>query len=538
MDQEMVSKAFADMLLQQITALQNTIASLQSTIEKLNAAIEEKNQIILNQNRNRFGQKSEQTVYVLRPDGQISLFDPPEGISDEAPQEAQTSSAKPAEEKQISVSAHTRKPKRTMEDLISDLPTEEVLCDLPENERVNAQGEQLKCIGREFVRTEICKKKAEVTVKKIYRLTYVDPRTEAETGYADIRKAPTPAPLLQHSYASASVVTDVMIRKYIEAMPLYRQEQSWQREFHLNLKRGTMANWVILTADQYLRIFWEKFLTELLSQNVIHADETVLQVLKEPERKPTEESRMWVYASAKRAAHQIRLFRYEASRAGACAESMLKGFHGVLVADGYSGYNLVSDVTRAGCWAHMRRKWHEAMPKNATPANSKAAVGFQFCTRLFEAERELEQLPTEERLHARQGTPRKIVEDYYAWLDTLFNPTGKLRTAVIYARKQKPYLCAFLEHGEIEISNNQVENAIRPLVVGRKNWLFSATPEGAEASAIAYSFMETAKANGLNVEEYLLHVLTVLPDRFAKNPNVDVEDLMPWTVEMQKRFQG
>ena len=204
-------------------------------------------------------------------------------------------------------------------------------------------------------------------------MTYADPRAENETGYADIRKAP----LLLHSYASASVVTDVMIRKYADAMPLYRQEQMWKREFNVQLKRGTMANWMILTTDLYLKRFWELLRDELLGQAVIHADETVLQVLKEKDRKPTDQSRMWVYASAKRAEHQIRLFRYEGSRAGACAEEMLKGFSGVLVADGYSGYNVLGHVTRAGCCAHMRRKWFEAMPKGATIENSKAAIGYE-----------------------------------------------------------------------------------------------------------------------------------------------------------------
>ncbi len=196
-------------------------------------------------------------------------------------------------------------------------------------------------------------------------------------------------------------------------------------------------------------------------------------LLKEKNRKPTDESRMWVYASSKRAAHQIRLFRYDGSRAGACAEQMLKGFSGVLVADGYSGYNLVGNVVRAGYWAHMRRKWVEAMPKGATMENSKAAVGYDFCNRLFETERELEKSSNEDRQLQRHLRSKPIVEEYYAWLDTLFQPSGKLKQAVTYAVNQKPYLCAFLGHGGIEISNNQVENTIRPLVVGRNYALMS-----------------------------------------------------------------
>lgn len=137
----------------------------------------------------------------------------------------------------------------------------------------------------------------------------------------------------------------------------------------------------------------------------------------------------------------------------------------------------------------------------------------------------------------RSGRSKPIVDEYFAWLDTaFFRPSGNLKKAVTYAVNQKPYLCAFLEHGEIEISNNQVENAIRPLVVGRKNWLFSDTPEGAEASAIVYSLIETAKANGLIVERYLLHILTVLPERFACDPKAAIDDLLPWSPEMKTLF--
>lgn len=527
----MDQQATIDLLLQQNAMLQNTISSLQATVERLTAVIEEKNQIILNQNRARFGQRSEKRNYVLT-DGQMSVFE----ITGDRLTEQQEESKSEAAEATISIPAHTRKPKRKLEELCAGLPVEEVVCDLPENERFNAQGEPLRQIGKEYVRTELCREKAKVWVKKYYSVTYADPRAERETGYADIRKAPTPAPLLQHSYVSAFVAADVMIRKYADAMLLYRQEQAWKSEHNVHLKRETMANWMVLTADIYLKPFWNMFREELLLQPVVHVDETVLQVLKEKNRKPTEESRMWVYASSKRAAHQIRLFRYEGSRAGACAEQMLKGFSGVLVADGDSGYNLVGNVVRAGCWAHMRRKWLEAMPKGATMENSKAAVGYDFCNRLFKIERELEKLSSEDWRLQRQFRSKPIVEEYYAWLDTLFQPSGKLKQAVTYAVKQKPYLCAFLEHGEIEISDNQVENAIRPLVVGRKNWLFSDTPQGAEATAIAFSLIETAKANGLNVERFLLHILNILPDRFAAYSDACIRDLLPWSDHMKTQF--
>ena len=217
----------------------------------------------------------------------------------------------------------------------------------------------------------------------------------------------------------------------------------------------------------------------------------------------------------------------------------MKGFHGVLLADGYSGYNVVEDVTRAGCWAHMRRKWLEAMPKNATLENAMAAKGLDFCSRLFAVEQELEHMPEEERREQRQIRSKPIVDDYYKWIETIFKPAGKLKDAVIYAVNQQAYLRTFLDHGEIEISNNQVENAIRPIVVGRKNWLFCDTQAGARASAIVFTVLETAKANGLNPEAYLNHLLTVLPDRYFRKTlgiQFTIDDLMPWSKKMQELF--
>jgi len=175
------------------------------------------------------------------------------------------------------------------------------------------------------------------------------------------------------------------------------------------------------------------------------------------------------------------------------------------------------------------------MPKGATVNNSKAAWGYELCNRLFAAEKEMEQLPLQARQRQRTQTSEPILNEYWAWLDTIFQPTGKLKDAVTYSRNQKDYLCAFLKHGEIEISNNQVENAIRPFVVGRKGWLFADTPKGAKASAILFSVMETAKANGLNLELYIQHLLTVLPSRFAAGEK-QIDDLLPWTQKMRDLF--
>ena len=523
MDQEMVPKAVVDALLQQLS-------TLQATVDRLTALLEEKEQIIRNQNRARFGQSSEKRTYLLC-DGQLSLFEQAgDGITEKSPDEANS------KQKAVSVTAHTRKPKRTMEELCANIPEEEIILDLPEQEKYTADGRPLKCIGTDDVRIELVREPSRV-YKRVYRCrVYADPRAEAETGKADIRRPHVPAPLLPGSYASASVVTDIIVKKYADALPLYRQEQMWKR-LGVDLKRNTMANWVIQTAETYLKPFSDAFLAELLRQAAIHADETVVQVNKEPGRDATAESRIWAYASTKRAERQIRYFRYEQSRKGACAEKVLRGYKGVVISDGYSGYGILSEATRAGCWAHARRKWVEAMPDGATKENALAAKGLEYCSQLFEVEQKLEKLSDRERLEQRRLLSRPIVEEYYTWLQSIFKPAGKLKKAITYSLNQREYLCAFLDHGEIEISNNQVENAIRPIVVGRKNWLFCDTQAGANASVIIFTLLETAKANGLNPESYLNHLLTVLPQRFAVVPQAAVDDLMPWCEEIRTRFR-
>ena len=533
MEQARVLVQILEELRQQNAMLQSAMNTLREQSRQKDEEIERLRQIILNLQRAQFGQRSEKRTYVL-DDGnqQLSLFDTPEKSEEKSnPEPSQNP------EKEICVSGHSRKKKRTLEELCATLPVEERIVDLPDNEKVNPNGHALTCIGQEYIRTELVLERAKAKVVKHYRKVYADRQLEQETGYSEVFKPVMPPPLLAHSYASASVVTDVLMKKYVDAMPLYRQEQMWKR-MGVELKRGTMANWVIQVADLYLRPFWKRIRSELLTQSTIHADETVIQVLKEKGKPATSESRMWVYSSAKRADIQLRCFEYRESRSGKWAKTFLEGFSGVLITDGYSGYNKVQEAERAGCWAHMRRKWLEAMPEGADAKTCKAAEGYEFCNRLFELERQFEGRTAEERLIQRKEKSGPILEAYWTWLNTIPRPTGKLKDAVTYAQNQKAHLSAFLEHGEIEISNNQVENAIRPFVVGRKGWLFADTPQGAEASAIIYSLMETAKANSLRLDDYLLHLLSVFPERVAQRKDFEMDDLLPWSGEMKSWFSA
>ena len=248
--------------------------------------------------------------------------------------------------------------------------------------------------------------------------------------------------------------------------------------------------------------------------------ETTVQVLREEGRKAKTKSQMWVYCNAKASGRYIALYDYRPTRAGMNASSFLGDYSGYVVCDGYDGYNSLTKAKRCGCWAHARRKFVEAMPKEPElQKTSTAAEAVRRCDALFALEREYdgkdkdgkqirEPLSPQERHQKRQKESKPLLDNFFEWLANV-NPAGgtPLSKAVQYALNEKQYLYGFLADPCIEISNNRAENAIRPFVVGRKNWLFSDLPKGASASAMIYSLVVSAKQNGLNVEEYLTVLL-------------------------------
>ena len=215
---------------------------------------------------------------------------------------------------------------------------------------------------------------------------------------------------------------------------------------------------------------------------------------------------MWVYCSGERADRKYVLFEYRPTRSGDHAKRFLGDYSGALVTDGYAGYNKLTNVTHAGCWAHVRRKFVEALPKDEEAAKtSMAAKAIEYIDRLFHAEREAEDAGTIAGI--RDEISKRTVDEFYDWLGSFTASSAGLQKAVGYAVSMKKWLTAFLSDPEIPLSNNRAENAIRPFVVGRKNWLFSDTVRGAESSAIIYSLIETAKANGQNPEIYIAELL-------------------------------
>ena len=259
---------------------------------------------------------------------------------------------------------------------------------------------------------------------------------------------------------------------------------------------------------------------------------------------------------------RIACFEYQDTRAGQAAVNFLEGFQGCVVSDGYSGYSKVKDLTRGGCWAHTRRKWYEALPGELRVKDSKndsvvkqpdpalecdALRALCLINELFRLEREYakSKLTPAQRLVKRKAEAKPILDKYWALVDSIQNSNGKLHDAWTYSQRQRPYLMAFMENGELEISNNQAENVIRNLVVGRKNWLFCDSQDGARATALYYSLMVTAQINGLRVYDYVQYILDAMSGAiYGKQPRNTVEmdalldELMPWSSLMQERFEA
>jgi hypothetical protein len=295
------------------------------------------------------------------------------------------------------------------------------------------------------------------------------------------------------------------------------------------MSKATLCNWILEVDKYYGKVLVDYMHRQLLKSHVLHCDETPVQV--NGEENPSK-CHMWVFRSGEYEKKQIVIFDYQPSRKGECASRFLDGYKGYFVSDGYAGYNRAGeDGTRCGCWIHLRRKFIEASPDKKMQTPSKAKTGFDFCEEILLEDKKLKGLNPEERKKKRTEIIRPIIDRFYLWCEQV-EPRGatkKFTDALTYARNQKESLYRFLEDGNIPTHNNRAENAIRPFVIGRKNWLFSQTAKGASASADMYSLVETAKANGLDVFEYLSWLFRQIT---AANHNFTddfLEKLMSWS---------
>ena len=369
--------------------------------------------------------------------------------------------------------------------------------------------------------------------KRLEQGAYQWPRSKSEvkTGEANIVKAAKEPALLPGSFTSAEAVAYLATQKFVMYSPLYRLQQEFERQ-GLKLSRQTMANWLLNTSEKWLRSVYDTLREQLRKESVLHADETTLQVLKEPGRSSASKSYMWLYRTSGCAKQAVVLYEYQPTRKTEHAEAFLQGVNGWLHADGYQGYHkLPENIRVVGCWAHARRKFDEVLqtlPKEMQK-EAPAAIGECYCSRLFKLEQALEELTPEERYEKRLEQEKPVLDALLSWANEMqakTAPKSALGRAIHYLLEQWPYLTRYLEDGRLELSNNRAERSIKPFVMGRKNWLFANTPGGAQASAMIYSLMETAKENSLDPYRYLLWILQNAP-QLSEEDAAWAEKLLP-----------
>ncbi len=422
------------------------------------------------------------------------------------------------------------------------IPTRQVIHDLPAEEQICPDcGGPLHECGQEVVRREVEVIPATVTaiehIQKVYACRNCERNSNADS--QPMMKAPVPAPVIPGSgVASPSLLSYVLCNKFVLGLPFYRQQQELER-LGIHLSRQTMGNWSIYTATHWLALMYSMLRSFLLKEPILHGDETTTQVIKEDGRTAAQKSYMWVYSSGKYAEKPIVLFEYTTTREGRHPLAFLSGFKGFLHTDGYAGYAKLTEqgVLLIRCWAHVRRKFDEALkalPKNEQ-AGSPANVGLDYCNRLFRLEEvyDEENISLEERAKRREAESKPIAEAFFDWVKSAIAQTvsgNKLFAALQYASNQKDTLMNVFLDARLELSNNRAERAIRPFAVGRKNWLFFFSGKGASASAIVYSIIETALANGLVPYLYLEFLFRTLPNTSPEQYG----DCLPWKPLVQE----
>jgi len=282
---------------------------------------------------------------------------------------------------------------------------------------------------------------------------------------------------------AANAAIRLVVQKFVMGSPLCRQEQEWNRA-GVKLSRQTMSNWILRVTEDWLRPVYDQLHQELVGREVLHADQTTLQVLRKPGKSAQSKSYMWLYRTVCDAEHPIVLYEYQPDRKAENAAAFLQGFAGYLHADGYSGYHkLPGGIRVVGGWAHARRKFDEAV--NALPKGEQAGCaaleGQQFCNQLFSIEREIAGLPFKERCIQRQSRAKQVLDALLSWAErSKAPPKSALGKDVYYLKAQWPYLIRYLEDGRLEVSDNRAERSIKPFVMDRKNFLFANTPNGAQ----------------------------------------------------------
>jgi transposase len=462
-----------------------------------------------------FGKKSEKTGAELSP--QLPLFDMPEPEGLEPERET------------IQIEAHSRE-KRGRKPLPEDLPRIEVIHDIEETQKTCGCGARLRKIG-EDVSEKLDIIPAVIRVIRHVRPKYACKACEGlETAGGTVKIAPPPKQLIAKGIATAGLLAHILTAKFCDALPFYRQEKQFQR-LGAEIPRGTMCNWAMKVAAACQPLL-QLLHREIRSGPLINIDETTVQVLDEPGRSPTTKSYMWICRGGIPERPGL-LYHYDPTRSAKVAKDLLDGYGGIVQSDGYTGYDWLdekTDIIHAGCWAHARRKFTDARKGQGKKKKAGSVdVALSYIRRIYEIEHEAAQkeLSATEHVALRREKTVKVLEEFYKWLvkkSAQLTPKSLLGEAVSYTLNQWQKLKKFIDYSVMTPDNNIAENAIRPFVVGRKNWLFAGTVEGARASAAIYSLIETAKANKLEPYKYLRFLFENLPFAEAEE---DFKRLLP-----------
>ena len=470
-------------------------------------------QFILARHR-MFGPSSEQLS------GQGRLFDEAEVLA-EATTEAQDIAVIPSESTRPESKDKARGKRGP---LPAELKRVEIVHDVPEAERTCLCGTPMVEIGCDV------SEQLDIVPMQVRVLRHIRKRYGCPTSVHSPVTAPLPAQPLPKSNASADFLAMLLTAKFVDGLPLTRFGKVLGRH-GVPVPDQTLARWVI-GSRHVLQPLHNLMRDTLLDGSLLHIDETVVQVLKEKGKKPTSNSYMWVQTGGP-PGKPVVIFDYDPSRSGEVPVRLLHGYSGYLMTDGYDGYNAIAKtkgIERLACFAHVRSRFIDAVKVQPKGKRGRADEAVALIGKLYRIEREHKDSSDEERLLARQQKSVPALAALHAWMEQtlpVVTPKSALGTALSYLRDYWSMLTRYTERGDLPIDNNRCENAIRPFVVGRRAWLFSDTPAGAHASAVIYSLVETAKANGVEPYTWLRRVLRDLP---AAKTVEDVEALLPWNL--------
>lgn len=447
----------------------------------------------------------------------------------------------PIEAEYIEIQSYTKskKAKSTLKEQFSNIPVKQVFIDSlsDEDKLCPACGTEMQPIGTEIIRREVIHVKPSMYMLEYVGTTYGCPVCKDTEDPQFVKDNKAPAALIKGSYTSPSLTSWVLYEKFAKSVPFYRLEKSLE-ELGAKISRTTMANWAIQCNSLYFKHLTDYFHRELLKRKYLMMDETPIQVLHEPGRTPESKSYVWLMRSGNDGLPPIIYYRYAPTRSGDVALELTDGIQPgtYLMCDGFSGYNKVKDVRRCTCYAHIRRYFYEAIPAGHDRDITNPAVqGVMYCNKLFSYENKYaERHYKPETIKKRRAKDEKpVIEAFLDWADKqVVTGNSKFSKALTYFKNRRNDLMTYLEDGHCSLSNNWSENSIRPVTVGRKNWLFSSSVDGAEASMNIYTIIEMAKLHGLNRQKYLEYILEHRPS--AEMTDEELSLLAPWNKDVQE----